>query len=234
MNEYLKIFDDFPGWFYLHDDIPDYEKIFDSLISFEYRNRLAQHPEKLLPIVYVFDLKKLDFVFRDISRLSLIQWEALRKLESSSISMRMASTRHMDSCFSQVVFFYKTILENPDGLPHMFLHKAGLWGEKGKHPRLCFGILFQKGQTLPMESSISLIKTSFFDKVFHPEKPCLFSPREAEILYYMSEGFSSKQIASILNLSEFTIVNHRKNMLEKSGKPNATSLVSHAIREKII
>jgi DNA-binding CsgD family transcriptional regulator len=42
--------------------------------------------------------------------------------------------------------------------------------------------------------------------------------REKEILSCIAEGLSSKQIAGKLFISEFTVANHRKNMLAKNGR----------------
>jgi len=61
-----------------------------------------------------------------------------------------------------------------------------------------------------------------------------FSKREKEVLQWMAEGLSSKMIAGKLNISEHTVINHRRSMQEKSNKPNATALVSFAIRNGII
>jgi DNA-binding CsgD family transcriptional regulator len=61
-----------------------------------------------------------------------------------------------------------------------------------------------------------------------------FSKREKEVLLWMAEGLSSKMIAGKLNISEHTVINHRRSMQEKSNKPNATALVSFAIRNGII
>jgi DNA-binding CsgD family transcriptional regulator len=62
----------------------------------------------------------------------------------------------------------------------------------------------------------------------------LFSKREREVLLWMAEGLSSKMIADKLHISEHTVINHRRSMQEKSNKPNATALVSFAIRNGII
>ncbi|SEB18547.1 response regulator transcription factor [Pedobacter hartonius] len=66
------------------------------------------------------------------------------------------------------------------------------------------------------------------------EEDKLFSKREKEVLLWMADGFSSKMIAEKLNISEHTVINHRRSMQEKSNKPNATALVSFAIRNGII
>lgn len=56
------------------------------------------------------------------------------------------------------------------------------------------------------------------------------SKRELEILKWIAEGFSSKQIADTLCLSLNTVNNHRKNMLHKTGCKTATELLNYALK----
>ena len=58
--------------------------------------------------------------------------------------------------------------------------------------------------------------------------------REREILGRLADGLSSKQVADKLNLSESTIVNHRKNMLKKTNTKNIAELVKYSINKGII
>ncbi|TCC82692.1 response regulator transcription factor [Pedobacter hiemivivus] len=62
----------------------------------------------------------------------------------------------------------------------------------------------------------------------------LLSKREKEVLQWMAEGLSSKMIAEKMFLSEFTVINHRRNMQDKTNTPNAIALVSFAIRNGLI
>ncbi|MBE9586599.1 LuxR family transcriptional regulator [Mucilaginibacter sp. JRF] len=68
--------------------------------------------------------------------------------------------------------------------------------------------------------------------------PCvnqvLLTKREVDILRWVCEGFSSKQIADKLNISIYTINNHRKNMLRKSQCHNLTELLHNAVNEGLI
>jgi DNA-binding CsgD family transcriptional regulator len=66
------------------------------------------------------------------------------------------------------------------------------------------------------------------------EEDTILSEREKELLKYMSEGLSSKQIAAKLYLSEHTVVAHRKNMLSKTNTANVAELLAFAIRKEII
>ena len=62
----------------------------------------------------------------------------------------------------------------------------------------------------------------------------LFIRREKEVLLWTADGLTSKEIAHKLNISENTIINHRRNMQEKSNTRNVTELVSFSIRHGII
>jgi DNA-binding CsgD family transcriptional regulator len=60
------------------------------------------------------------------------------------------------------------------------------------------------------------------------------SKREREILGWLGDGMSSKQIAAKLFLSESTVVNHRKNMLKKTNTKNIAELIHYAINKGLI
>jgi len=59
-------------------------------------------------------------------------------------------------------------------------------------------------------------------------KAGMLSDREIEILKLVAEGFSSKQVADKLFLSELTVNTHRRNMLKKTNQPNVAALVNYA------
>lgn len=60
------------------------------------------------------------------------------------------------------------------------------------------------------------------------------SRREQEIIYYISKGYTSKKIANELNLSEFTVSTHRRNILRKTGTANMVDLLLFAASNGII
>ena len=70
---------------------------------------------------------------------------------------------------------------------------------------------------------------------FYPNfEDSLLTKREKIVLQYLSEGFSSKQVAGKLFSSEHTIVKHKQNMLKKTNTKNVTELVVFAIRNRLI
>ncbi len=55
------------------------------------------------------------------------------------------------------------------------------------------------------------------------------TPREAEILRYLAEGQSSKQIASALDISSRTVEAHRTNIMRKFGLHSLAELIRYAV-----
>ncbi len=60
------------------------------------------------------------------------------------------------------------------------------------------------------------------------------TPREREVLQLIAEGKSSKEIASVLNISTKTSETHRSNLMRKLNLHSVSELVRYAIRNKII
>jgi two-component system response regulator NreC len=54
--------------------------------------------------------------------------------------------------------------------------------------------------------------------------------REKEILKLLAEGYSSHQIAERLYLTAKTVLNYRKNIMEKLSVENPAQLIRYAIK----
>jgi len=81
-----------------------------------------------------------------------------------------------------------------------------------------------------MEDAETVFKKSYF-----PDKEdALFTKREKELLPYLAGGLCSKEIADKLHISEYTVTNHRRNMMMKTGSMNVTQLVCFALAHCII
>jgi DNA-binding CsgD family transcriptional regulator len=63
------------------------------------------------------------------------------------------------------------------------------------------------------------------------EEHKILTRKEMEVLKWMAEGFSSKQIADKMQISQHTVNNHRKNMLEKTNCLNSAELITYALRQ---
>ncbi len=67
------------------------------------------------------------------------------------------------------------------------------------------------------------------------EMPVLeLTRREKEILQLICEGLSNKEIADVLFISERTVVGHKSNLLAKTDCKNSMSLMSYAIKNKLV
>lgn len=60
------------------------------------------------------------------------------------------------------------------------------------------------------------------------------SGREIEIIEFISEGFTSKEIAERLFISEHTVKTHRKNIFRKTKVTNADQLIKWAMNERLL
>lgn len=62
----------------------------------------------------------------------------------------------------------------------------------------------------------------------------LLTAREREILQLLAEGKSNKNVATMLNLSPYTVETHRSHILQKLGLHTVPELILYAVRKGII
>jgi len=62
----------------------------------------------------------------------------------------------------------------------------------------------------------------------------LLTPREREILQMLAEGKSNKHIATVLDLSLYTVETHRRNLQDKLNLHGFAELILYAVRKGII
>lgn len=62
----------------------------------------------------------------------------------------------------------------------------------------------------------------------------LFSNREKEVLALLAGGFSTRDIAAKLFITEKTVETHRKNMVDKAKVKNTVQLVTYAIKRGLL
>lgn len=62
----------------------------------------------------------------------------------------------------------------------------------------------------------------------------LLTLRECELLQLFAEGKSNKEVASMLNLSLYTVETHRGNILEKLNLHSVPELILYAVRKGVI
>lgn len=85
----------------------------------------------------------------------------------------------------------------------------------------------------------SEVSRKIADRLFHQFKtgqsseisqPNVLTVREQEVVIYVAAGEKNREIAERLNISENTVKNHLKNILEKLSLDNRVQLTSYAIR----
>jgi DNA-binding NarL/FixJ family response regulator len=76
----------------------------------------------------------------------------------------------------------------------------------------------------------------YLDRAWN-ERPLVEEPltaREQEVVKLIGEGYSGKQIADVLVISEKTVERHRANILEKLGMRDRVELTRYAIRRGLV
>lgn len=62
----------------------------------------------------------------------------------------------------------------------------------------------------------------------------LLTAREREVLHLLAEGRSNKEVATILELSLYTVETHRANILQKLNLKGTPELILYAVRKGVI
>jgi DNA-binding NarL/FixJ family response regulator len=62
----------------------------------------------------------------------------------------------------------------------------------------------------------------------------LLSDREKEVLQLLAEGKTNKEVATVLNLSPYTVETHRTHIMQKLDLHNTAEIVLYAVRKKLI
>ena len=62
----------------------------------------------------------------------------------------------------------------------------------------------------------------------------VLTSREYEVLYWLSQGYSSKEISKKLFISHNTVEYHRKQLLRKTSARNAAHLIGLAFRLRLL
>ena len=82
---------------------------------------------------------------------------------------------------------------------------------------------------LKNKSDYQLLKSnlSFFE--LHAAKFLSLKEREKEVLRYIADEYTSKEIANVLNISPFTVDTYRKNLIEKLQVKSSIGLAKYAV-----
>lgn len=96
-----------------------------------------------------------------------------------------------------------------------------------------------RGQSLISPSMAAKLINEFTSLSRRAEEKTQFAPpkltdREHQVLQYVAQGMSNREIAEKLFISENTVKNHVRNILEKLHLHSRMEAVVYAVREKIL
>ena len=78
------------------------------------------------------------------------------------------------------------------------------------------------------------VKEAYMNQIFHGDENSTshvkLSRREKEILKYLAEEYTAKEIADLLFISSHTVHTHKKNLISKLQVKNSAGLVKYAIQ----
>ena len=62
----------------------------------------------------------------------------------------------------------------------------------------------------------------------------LLTTREKEVLQLLAEGRTNKEVATLLDVSPYTVESHRNNLMQKLNVHNTAEIVLYAVRKRLV
>ncbi|WP_299463770.1 response regulator transcription factor [uncultured Microscilla sp.] len=165
------------------------------------------------------DNVKPDLVLCDISLPEMDGIEFTKKAKSKHPDLKVI----MLSSHKEEFYVLKAVEAKADG----FLHKDVLENELIEAIKRV-----NQGGNFYSQDISQIIINSFVNG----DKPSIpqLSAREKEVLHFLVEGLSNKEIADKLFISSKTVDNHRANILKKLNLKNNVQLVRFALEHKLV
>ena len=93
-----------------------------------------------------------------------------------------------------------------------------------------------RGESFLYPGAVKALIRDHLERASDGEQPAddPLSARESEVVKLVAEGYTTKQIADTLVLSDKTVERHRSNILEKLGMRDRVELTRYAIRRGLI
>jgi DNA-binding CsgD family transcriptional regulator len=145
------------------------------------------------------------------------------------------------------IFSYNFQFKNRKGeLINLLQRNCFIKSDENNNPLISFGVISNINYfktEIPLIQTVEKMNSKdpsegveiISKKSYYPNnEDGLFTKREKQLLPYLANGLSSKEIAGKLFVSEYTVINHRRNMMMKTGSKNVTQLISYALRNCII
>lgn len=99
------------------------------------------------------------------------------------------------------------------------------------HAELIKGITkILKGSTFYSNEISGLLINNAYNR---PRNLPFLTPKEREVIRYVIDGYSNKEIADMMDISPRTIETHRANVLNKFNLKNTTELIKKILENKI-
>jgi DNA-binding NarL/FixJ family response regulator len=165
------------------------------------------------------DSVKPDLVLCDISLPEMDGIEFTKKAKAKHPDLKVI----MLSSHKEEFYVLKAVEAKADG----FLHKDVLENELIEAIQRV-----NQGGNFYSQDISQIIINSFVNG----DKPSIpqLSAREKEVLHFLVEGLSNKEIADKLFISSKTVDNHRANILKKLNLKNNVQLVRFALEHKLV
>jgi two-component system response regulator NreC len=80
-----------------------------------------------------------------------------------------------------------------------------------------------------LEDYMRVLKQQGLSDTFH-----LLTAREKEVLQLLAEGKTNKEVATLLDLSPYTVESHRTNLMQKLNIHNTAEIVLYAVRKRLV
>ena len=93
--------------------------------------------------------------------------------------------------------------------------------------------VFNDGTYFPAEIAKPLLNR-LVQQAKTGDETSVLTPRELQVLEFLAEGRSSKEIANFLAITEATVKGHLKNLYDKLGATDRAHAVAIALRQRII
>jgi DNA-binding CsgD family transcriptional regulator/pimeloyl-ACP methyl ester carboxylesterase len=99
------------------------------------------------------------------------------------------------------------------------------------------GVLYSEGSESP--PFVRYVEDFLAEAVRHDREPpgplpARLTPREIEVLRFVAEGRTNREIAERLVISERTVINHLSNIFTKTGAENRAAATAFALRHRLV
>jgi DNA-binding NarL/FixJ family response regulator len=184
--------------------------------------RVCAQVETLREVFAAVDSTKPDIVILDLSIAGDDPVEAVRHIRSASpeTELLIFTMREAEEIFRRVIaagvrgYVFKSdpAREIEAAITALMQHKP---------------YFTSRISTALIDSAVRAINEGQKDQPF-------LTPRERQIIQLVAEGFTNKQVAKALRVSEKTVETHRASLMRKLGINSIIELVRYAVRNNII